>query len=203
MTVVSTTGGATPSGPHATPTTSALSPTATAVAATLPEGAIVSDEAATSGLFLAGATADAPRHSWLCLTGGSIGQGMPLAIGAAVACPDRRVLNVEADGSSLYTLQSLWTQSREGLDVTTVICNNRSYSVLNMELQRVGADAVGPKALDMLDLQRPDIDFVALANGLGVPAVRVDTADDLTRELERSYAEPGPRLIEAMVPPII
>lgn len=176
---------------------------AAAVAATLPEGAIVSDEAATSGLFLAGATADAPRHSWLCLTGGSIGQGMPLAIGAAVACPDRRVLNVEADGSSLYTLQSLWTQSREGLDVTTVICNNRSYSVLNMELQRVGADAVGPKALDMLDLQRPDIDFVALANGLGVPAVRVDTADDLTRELERSYAEPGPRLIEAMVPPII
>ncbi len=176
---------------------------AAAVAATLPEGAIVSDEAQTSGLFLAGATADAPRHSWLCLTGGSIGQGMPVAIGAAVACSDRRVLNLQADGSALYTLQSLWTQSREGLDVTTVICNNRSYSVLNMELQRVGADVVGPKALDMLDLHRPDIDFVSLAQGLGVPAVRVDTAEDLTRELERSYAESGPRLIEAMIPPVM
>jgi acetolactate synthase-1/2/3 large subunit len=176
---------------------------AAAVGATLPEGAIVSDEGQTSGLFLAGATAEAPPHSWLCLTGGAIGQGMPVALGAAVAEPGRRVLNVEADGSALYTLQALWSQARDGLDVTTVICNNRSYSVLNMELQRVGADAVGPKALEMLDLHRPDIDFVALSQGLGVPAVRVDTADELTRELERSYAEPGPRLIEAMVPPIL
>jgi acetolactate synthase-1/2/3 large subunit len=128
---------------------------------------------------------------------------MPVAVGAAVAEPGRRVVDVQADGSALYTLQSLWTQAREGLDVTTVICNNRSYSVLNMELQRVGADAVGPKALEMLDLHRPDIDFVALSEGLGVPAVRVETADELTRELERANAEPGPRLIDAIVPPIL
>ncbi|MBK5224934.1 MAG: acetolactate synthase large subunit [Acidimicrobiia bacterium] len=176
---------------------------AAAIGATLPEGVIVSDEAQTSGLYLAGATADAPPHSWLCLTGGAIGQGMPLAVGAAMAEPGRPVLNVEADGSALYTLQALWTQAREGLDVTTVICNNRSYSVLNMELARVGVESAGEKARQMLDLHRPDIDFVSMSEGLGVPAVRVDTAEDLTRELERCYAEPGPRLIEAVVPPLL
>ena len=119
------------------------------------------------------------------LTGGSIGQGMPLSIGAAVACPDRRVLTVQADGSAMYTLQALWTQGREALDVTTVICNNRSYSVLNMELQRVGAAAVGPKALDMLDLHRPDIDFVALAEGLGVPASAPPTTKAFTEQVGR------------------
>jgi acetolactate synthase-1/2/3 large subunit len=175
---------------------------AAAIGALLPEGAIVSDEAQTSGLSNPAATAGAPRHSWLCLTGGAIGQGLPVATGAAVACPGRRVLALEADGSALYTIQSLWTQAREGLDVTTVVYNNRSYAVLNMELNRVGA-ASGPRAKAMLDLHRPDMDFVALATGLGVPATRAETAEEFTAQLERSLAEPGPSLIEAIVPSII
>jgi acetolactate synthase-1/2/3 large subunit len=125
-----------------------------------------------------------------------------VATGAAVACPGRRVLALEADGSALYTIQSLWTQAREGLDVTTVVYNNRSYAVLNMELSRVGA-ASGPRAKAMLDLHRPDMDFVALATGLGVPATRAETAEEFTAQLERSLAEPGPSLIEAIVPSII
>src|SRR5207245_2138446 len=135
--------------------------------AALPEGAIVSDEGNTSGLFAAGATAGAPPHDWLCLTGGAIGQGLPVAVGAAVACPDRRVVALESDGSAMYTLQAWWTMAREGLDVTTILCNNRSYAVLNMELNRVGAEGAGPRARAMLDLSRPELDFVALANGTG------------------------------------
>jgi acetolactate synthase I/II/III large subunit len=176
---------------------------AQAVGALLPEGAIISDEANTSGLSLPTHTAAAPRHDVLALTGGAIGQGMPAAIGAAVACPDRKVLSLQADGSALYTLQSLWTQAREGLDVVTVIYNNRSYAVLNMELNRVGAEAPGPKAQSLLDLHRPDVDFVALAQGLGVPATRAETADDLTAQLARALDEPGPALIEAIVPSIL
>jgi acetolactate synthase-1/2/3 large subunit len=176
---------------------------AQAVGALLPEGAIVSDEGNTSGLFAPAMTAGAPRHDWLCLTGGAIGQGMPLATGAAVACPDRPVINLQADGSALYTLQALWTQAREGLDVVTVIYNNRSYAVLNMELDRVGVSGAGPKAKDLLDLSRPDIDFVALSTGLGVPATRATTADELSEQLARAIAEPGPALIEAMVPSIM
>ena len=173
---------------------------AQAIGATLPEGAIVADEANTSGLFIPGFTAGAPRHDWLTLTGGAIGFGMPVATGAAVAAPDRPVLSLEADGSAMYTLQALWTQAREGLDVTTLILNNRSYAILNMELSRTGAGEPGPKALEMLDLGGPDIDFVALSHGMGVPASRVDRAEDLTAALERSFAEEGPSLIEAVLP---
>jgi acetolactate synthase-1/2/3 large subunit len=176
---------------------------AQAVGALLPEGAIVSDEANTSGLFTPGHTAGAPPHDWLCLTGGAIGQGLPVALGAAVACPDRKVLCLEADGSAMYTIQALWTMAREGLDVTTILYNNRSYSVLNMELNRVGADASARRARAMFDLAEPPLDFVSIAGGLGVPASRVDTADDLTAALERSLASEGPSLIEAMVPQII
>jgi acetolactate synthase-1/2/3 large subunit len=175
---------------------------AQAVGALLPEGAIVSDEGNTSGLFAPGFTAGSPPHDWLCLTGGAIGQGLPVATGAAVACPDRRVVSLQADGSALYTIQSLWTQAREGLDVVTIIYNNRSYAVLNMELDRVGAEAGGPRAKDLLDLSRPDIDFVALSQGLGVPATRATTADEMGDQLARALAEPGPSLIEAIVPPI-
>ena len=175
---------------------------AKAVGALMPEGAIVSDEANTSGLFTPGFSAGSPRHDWLCLTGGAIGQGLPVATGAAVAAPGRRVINLQADGSALYTLQALWTQAREGLDVTTVIYNNRSYAVLNMELSRVGAEA-GPKARDLLDLRRPDIDFVALSQGLGVPATRATTGEEFVDQLRRSLAEPGPSVIEAMVPSVI
>ncbi|MDQ6695860.1 MAG: acetolactate synthase large subunit [Actinomycetota bacterium] len=176
---------------------------ARALGALMPEGAIVSDEANTSGLFTPGHTAGAPPHDWLCLTGGAIGQGLPVALGAAVACPDRRVICLEADGSAMYTIQSLWTMAREGLDVTTVLYNNRAYSVLNMELARVGAEAAGPRAKAMFDLSEPPLDFVSLAKGVGVPACRVDTADELVVALERSLAEPGPTLIEAMVPQIL
>jgi acetolactate synthase-1/2/3 large subunit len=172
---------------------------AAALGAVLPETAIVVDESQTLGIWASGATVGAPRHDWLTLTGGSIGFGLPAATGAAVACPDRPVICLEADGSAMYTLQALWTQAREGLDVTTIILNNRSYAILNMELQRVGATEPGPKALSMLDLSVPPIDFVALAQGLGVPAVRPETAEALTDALERAFAEPGPHLIEALV----
>ncbi len=172
---------------------------ANAIGALLPEGAIVSDEANTSGLFVSGATAGAPRHDWMTLTGGAIGQGMPVATGAAVACPDRKVLNLQADGSAMYTLQSLWTQAREGLDVTTVIFNNRAYAILNLELQRVGARTDG-NAADLFDLSRPPLDFVALARGMGVGGTRAETADEFVLALERALAEPGPHLIDAILP---
>jgi len=174
-----------------------------AVGALLPEGAIVSDEANTSGLFVSGATAGAPPHDWLCLTGGAIGQGLPVAVGAAVAAPDRRVLALESDGSALYTLQSWWTMAREGLDVTTVLLNNGSYAILNMELSRVGADASGPRARDMLDLHRPDLDFVALARGMGLSAARATTADEFVEQLRAALATPGPNVVEAIIPPAV
>jgi acetolactate synthase-1/2/3 large subunit len=174
-----------------------------AIGALLPEGAIVSDEGNTAGLFAPGATAGSPPHDWLCLTGGAIGQGLPVAVGAAVAAPDRRVVALEADGSALYTVQSWWTMAREGLDVTSVILNNHSYAVLNMELDRVGAEAPGPRARDMLDLRRPDLDFVQIARGLGLPAARAETAEQFADELARSLATPGPSVVEALVPGIL
>ena len=173
---------------------------ARAIGALLPEGAIVSDEANTSGTFLPGYTAGAPRHDWLSLTGGSIGQGLPVALGAAVASPERPVLALEADGSALYTLQSLWSMAREQLDVTTVIFSNRRYAILRMELARVGATASGQRALEMLDISPPEIDFVALARGFGVPATRPETAEAFAADLERAFAEPGPHLIDAVIP---
>ena len=173
---------------------------AAAVATVLPEGAIVVDEAATNGIYVPGATAGCPPHDWLSLTGGAIGFGIPAATGAAIACPDRPVLNLQADGSAMYTLQALWTQAREGLDVTTVIYDNRSYAILNMEMDRVGADEIGPKARAMLDLSDPDLDFVALGRGMGVDAERAGDASHLTELLERALREPGPHLIDAPVP---
>jgi acetolactate synthase I/II/III large subunit len=175
---------------------------ANTVAASLPEGAIVADEANTTGFALPTALAAAPRHSLLTLTGGSIGQGLPVATGAAVAAPDRPVLCLEADGSALYTIQALWTQAREQLDVTTVLINNAAYAILRMELARTAAGQAGERAARMLDLSGPTPDFTAISTGLGVPAVRVTTAAELGRELRRAYAEPGPHLIEAIVPPV-
>jgi acetolactate synthase-1/2/3 large subunit len=168
---------------------------AAAVASTLREHTIVVDESTTGGAFLLGSTASAPAHDWLSLTGGAIGMGMPVATGAALACPDRRVLNVESDGSAMYTIQALWTQARESLDVTTVILSNRSYAILKMELGRTGA-APSKRAEELFDLGRPDLDFVSLARGMGVPATRVEDAETLTRSLETSFDEAGPRLIE-------
>ncbi len=170
------------------------------IGAMLPEGAIVSDESVTSGVGLAASTAAAPRHDWLTLTGGAIGQGLPVAVGAAIACPQRPVFALQADGSALYTIQSLWTMAREQLDVTVVIFNNRSYAILNMELARVGAEAAGPAAKAQLDLSRPDLDFVEIATGLGVTACRVDTAEQLAEALDHSAGESGPHLVEVVVP---
>ncbi len=168
----------------------------------LPEGAIVADEANTSGLWLPGATAGAPPHDWLSLTGGAIGMGLPVATGAAIACPGRPVLALEADGSAMYTISALWTHAREGLDITTVIFSNRAYGILGMELDRVGAAPAGDAARDLLDLSRPDLDFAALAAGMGVPASRATTAEEFAHQLERALAEPGPHLIDASVPPL-
>ena len=176
---------------------------ANTIAASLPDGAIIADEANTSGFALPTALAGAARHSLLTLTGGSIGQGLPVATGAAVAAPDRPVLCLEADGSALYTIQALWTQAREQLNVTTVLINNAAYAILWMELARTAAGQAGERAARMLDLSRPTPDFTAISTGLGVPAVRVTTAEDLDRELRRAYAEPGPHLIEAIVPPVV
>jgi acetolactate synthase I/II/III large subunit len=171
-----------------------------ALGALLPENAIVVDEANTAGLWLAGATAGAPPHDWLCLTGGSIGFGLPAATGAAVACPDRRVVSLEADGSAMYTIQALWTQAREGLDVTTIIFDNRSYAILNLELNRVGAEPPGPRAKAMLELAPPPLDFVAIANGLGVPATRATSADELVTQLDAALQTEGPSLVQAVLP---
>jgi acetolactate synthase-1/2/3 large subunit len=171
---------------------------AAALGAVLPEGAIVADEGNTTGLFAQGATAGAPPHDWLTLTGGSIGYGLPAATGAAIAAPDRKVICLEADGSAMYTAQALWTQAREGLDVTTIVLNNGSYAVLNMELARVGAGEPGPKALAMLDI--PGLDFVSLAASMGVPGTRATTAEELTEQLEAAVATPGPALVEAVLP---
>jgi acetolactate synthase-1/2/3 large subunit len=172
---------------------------AAAVGAVLPEGAIVVDEGNTSGLFVPAATAGAPRHDWLTLTGGAIGIGLPMATGAAVAAPDRPVLCLQADGSAMYTIQALWTHAREGLNVTTVVLSNRSYAILNIELHRVGADAGGPLARRLLDLTEPDLDFCALAQGMGVPAHRAESAEDLATALEAGFAQEGPSLIEVML----
>jgi acetolactate synthase-1/2/3 large subunit len=172
---------------------------AAVIGALLPDGAIVSDEANTSGLWLPAATAGAPPHDWLTLTGGAIGQGLPVATGAAVACPDRSVLALEADGSAMYTISALWTHAREQLDITTVIFSNRRYAILDLELQRVGAAAGGGAARSLFDLSRPDLDFTALARGMGVPAARTADAGEFADELRRALAEPGPHLIEALV----
>jgi acetolactate synthase-1/2/3 large subunit len=172
---------------------------AAAVGAVLPEGAIVVDEGNTSGLFVPAATAGAPRHDWLTLTGGAIGIGLPMATGAAIAAPDRPVLCLQADGSAMYTIQALWTHAREGLNVTTVVLSNRSYAILNIELHRVGADAGGPFARRLLDLTEPDLDFCALAQGMGVPAHRAESAEDLAAALEAGFAEEGPSLVEVLL----
>jgi acetolactate synthase-1/2/3 large subunit len=172
---------------------------AAAVGALLPEGAIVVDEAVTGSAPLVAATRGAPRHDWLTLTGGAIGQGLPVATGAAAACPDRPVLSLEADGSAMYTIQSLWTQAREGLDVTTVVLANRSYAILEFELARVGAGSAGAAARDLLDIGRPDLDFAGLAGSMGVPGRRVSDAESLVDALREALAEPGPHLVEAVL----
>lgn len=165
----------------------------------LPADAIVVDEAATCGLGIFPMTVQAARHDWLTLTGGAIGIGLPMSLGAAVACPQRKVIALQADGSAMYTLQALWSIAREQADVTVVIMNNRSYAILNIELARVGAGQPNAKTLSMLDLSRPDLDFVALARGMGIEARRATTAEEFDAQFGEALAATGPRLIEAMV----
>jgi acetolactate synthase I/II/III large subunit len=172
------------------------------IGAVLPEGAIISDEAITSAAALPANTAGAPRHDWLTLTGGAIGQGLPVAVGAAVACPNRPVLALQADGSALYTIQSLWTMAREALDVTVVIFNNRGYAILAAELGRLDEPSAGDRARALLNLGDPDLDFVKLGSGLGVASRRAQTAEQLIDALEAALAESGPHLIEAVLPAV-
>lgn len=171
---------------------------AAAIANSIPENAVITEESISAGRQIYPACAGAPPTSWLAITGGAIGIGPPLATGAAIACPDRRVLALQADGSAMYTIQALWTQARETLDVTTVIFANRSYEILKQELYAVGANP-GRSALDMLDLDRPELDFVSLARGMGVPGRRVECARDLMRAIREANAERGPFLIEAVM----
>jgi acetolactate synthase I/II/III large subunit len=170
-----------------------------ALAALMPENCIVMDEAATTGLPFFAASSGAPPHTYLALTGGAIGQGLPCATGAAVACADRRVIAFQADGSGMYTLQALWTQAREGLNVTTLVCNNRRYRILQVELARAGITEPGRKARALTSLANPEIEWAKIAAGMGIPAVRVETAEMLCNQLERALGEPGPNLIEMLL----
>ena len=169
------------------------------IARFLPEGAIIADEAATSGMGSAIATATAAPHDHMSLTGGAIGMGLPVATGAAVACPDRKVVCLHGDGGAMYTLQSLWTQAREKLDVVNIIFANNSYAILNIELMRVGAENPGPKALSMLDLHNPELNWVQLGSGMGVESVRVTTCEEFADAYQSALKAKGPRLIEVMI----
>jgi acetolactate synthase I/II/III large subunit len=169
---------------------------AVAIAATLPENSIVIDESMTSGRGIMAATAGSSRHDLLSNTGGSIGIAMPLAVGAAVACPDRRVLCLSADGSGMYSSQALWTMAREGLKITTVIFANRAYGVLKREFSNLGIGEPGPRARDLFEIGRPDLDWVSLARGMGVPAKRIASLDTFADALRVGFDSEGPSLIE-------
>jgi acetolactate synthase-1/2/3 large subunit len=164
----------------------------------MPEDAIIIDEAISFGRGFFPGTRAAPPHDWVMLGGGAIGEGIPLAVGAAIAAPNRRVIALQADGSAMYSLAGLWTQARERLNVTTIILANRKYAILLGELAGVGANP-GRTALDMMDLSNPTIDWLHLAAGMGIPAARATTLDELNTELAASLARPGPTLIELVL----
>lgn len=168
------------------------------VAAELPEQAIIVNEALTS-FWGGGVLAHSKPHDMLQNTGGAIGFGMPSAVGAAVACPDRKVINLQADGSAMYTLQALWTQARENLDITTILYNNRAYNILQGELQKVGASKKGQTADQLLNLDNPTLNFVSMAQGMGVEAARAETMEQFNDYLKASLGKTGPQLIEVMV----
>jgi acetolactate synthase-1/2/3 large subunit len=173
-----------------------LAGVAAAVGAILPEHCIVVDESMTSGRGLMAATSGAPPHDWLANTGGSIGIALPLAVGAAVACPDRRVLCLSADGSGMYTAQALWTMARESLNVTTVVFANRDYAVLKREFTYLGIGSPGARAAAMFEIGRPDLDWTLLAKGMGVPGIRVNSLDAFGKALRAGLEGEGPTLIE-------
>lgn len=178
--------------------TGKLEPTsiAHALAAAMPEHCILVDESLTTGRETMGLTAGALPHDTIQNMGGSIGYGTPVATGAALACPDRRVFCMVGDGSAMYTIQSLWTQAREGLNVTTIIFANHSYQILKTEFANMGFGAPGPQALAMIDIDKPRIDWVAMGTSMGVPSQRVTTAEDFHKSMVNSVREAGPVLIE-------
>ncbi|MDC1194850.1 acetolactate synthase large subunit, partial [Pseudomonadota bacterium] len=167
--------------------------------ALIPENAIVVDESVTTGREFFAQTSGSLPHTWLNNCGGSIGFGMPVAIGAAVACPDQKVISLEGDGSAMYTVQSLWTMARENLDITVLIFANQSYKILKGELTNVGVTNPGKSALEMLSLKDPSLDWVSVSKGMGVDAVRVDTIEDLVKCFKHGLKEKGPFLIEVML----
>jgi acetolactate synthase-1/2/3 large subunit len=169
------------------------------VAALMPEHSIVSDEMISCGEAVWPHLLNAAPHDHLPVTGGSIGQGLPVAVGAAIACPQRKVIALEADGSGMYTLQALWTMARESLDVTVVIFANRRYRILDIERERTGAKAFGPAAEAMIDIGRPELDWVRLGQGMGVPSTRATSSAEFTAQFRRAMRENGPRLIEAVI----
>jgi acetolactate synthase-1/2/3 large subunit len=172
---------------------------ASAIGNLMPENAIIADESVTTGRGFSPFTLGSKPHDWLSVTGGSIGLGLPFATGAALACPDRKVICTEGDGSGMYTLQALWTQAREGCDVVNIIFNNGTYAILKGELENVGVRNPGRKAIDMLEIGRPNIDWCLLAKGLGVPATRASDANEFNSQLARAISIPGPHLIEVML----
>ena len=167
--------------------------------ALIPENAIVVDESVTTGREFFYQTAGSHPHTWLNNCGGSIGFGMPVAIGAAVACPDKKVISLEGDGSAMYTVQSLWTMARENLDIVVLIFANQSYKILQGELTNVGVDNPGKSALEMLSLKDPSLDWVSVSKGMGVDAVRVDNLEDLVKNFKHGLKDKGPFLIEVMI----
>lgn len=172
------------------------------IAALLPEQAIISDEGVTNSAGVYMATQGAAPHDWLTLTGGAIGQGLPVAFGAALACPQRKVIALQADGCAMYTNQALWSMVREQADVTVVLLNNSSYAVLNVELARVGGSAPNAKTLSMLDLSNPVIDWTSIARGMGMQAERATSAERFHDLFDEAMKTPGPRLIEAIIEPV-
>ena len=166
----------------------------------MPDQALVSDDGVSNGLMSYLPTQNARPHDWMMLTGGAIGQGMPLARGAAIAAPDRKVICISGDGAGMYTNQALWSMAREGADVTTIVFVNHSYRILNIELYRTGAGNPGPTAKDMLSIGGPDLDWVKLSESMGVPAVEATTAEGFDEALAEAIAASGPRLIAAVVP---
>ncbi|MBP6877237.1 MAG: acetolactate synthase large subunit [Phenylobacterium sp.] len=170
-----------------------------ALARHMPEGAILCDDSVTSSVGVVTGTATARPHEVLALTGGAIGIGLPLAIGASVAAPDRKVLSLNGDGSALYTLQALWTMAREGLDITVVVFVNHSYRILNVEMERTGSGPPGSSARRLLDLGEPEIDWIALARGMGLPATACSTAEEFDVALDAAMSQRGPMFIAARI----
>ncbi len=169
------------------------------LAALQPEGAIIVDEGVSSAFPYYALSHGLPPHSMLTNSGGSIGYGMPCSIGAAIACPDRPVINLQADGSAMYTVQALWTQARQNLNITTLICANRCYNILKMELNRANIETIGPNISSLMDLENPHINWVKMAEAMGVPAVSVNTGEELSHEIKLALSESGPHLIETVI----